>query len=119
MVFAPRGFIIACEIDSFESTHDSQICDRGGIYNELETIYRRSSGKAVVASAFCPSSFECLIKSVRDESEANTTQNVFQMQQATAVWQSAEWGMRAFQSSFPCVKYRSIYEERGEGKVVL
>jgi hypothetical protein len=33
--------------------------------------------------------------------------------------QSAEWGMRAFQSSMPRIKKRMKFEERGERKVTL
>jgi hypothetical protein len=33
--------------------------------------------------------------------------------------QSAEWGMRAIQSSFPRLKDRFIYEELGERKIIL
>ena len=33
--------------------------------------------------------------------------------------QSAEWGMRAFQSSMPCIKDRMKFEECGERKVTL
>jgi hypothetical protein len=33
--------------------------------------------------------------------------------------QSAEWGMRAFQSSLPRIKDRMKFEERGERKVTL
>ena len=33
--------------------------------------------------------------------------------------QSAEWGMRAFQSSFPRIKDRLSYEEAGERKLIL
>ena len=33
--------------------------------------------------------------------------------------QSAEWGMRAFQSSFPRIKDRFNYEEKGERRLVL
>jgi hypothetical protein len=33
--------------------------------------------------------------------------------------QSAEWGMRAFQSSMPRIKDRMKFEERGERKVTL
>jgi hypothetical protein len=33
--------------------------------------------------------------------------------------QSAEWGMRAFQSSMPRIKYKMKFEERGERKVTL
>ena len=33
--------------------------------------------------------------------------------------QSAEWGMRAFQASFPRIKDRILYEEKGERKIIL
>ena len=33
--------------------------------------------------------------------------------------QLAEWGMRAFQSSMPCIKDRMKVEERGEHKVTV
>ncbi len=39
--------------------------------------------------------------------------------QATSMRQSAEWGMRAVQSSFPRLKDRILYEERGERKLLL
>ena len=38
---------------------------------------------------------------------------------ATSMRQSAEWGMRAFQSSMPRIKDRMKFEERGEHKVTL
>ena len=39
--------------------------------------------------------------------------------EATAMRQSAEWGMRALQSSFPRLKDRITYEETGERKIIL
>ena len=39
--------------------------------------------------------------------------------EATSVRQMAEWGMRGLQGSFPRLKDRFIYEERGERAVVL
>ena len=33
--------------------------------------------------------------------------------------QSAEWGMRSFQASFPRIKDRILYEEMGERKLIL
>jgi hypothetical protein len=38
---------------------------------------------------------------------------------ATSMRQSAEWGMRAFQSSMPRITVRMKFEERGERKVTL
>jgi hypothetical protein len=39
--------------------------------------------------------------------------------EATAMQQSAEWGMRAIQSLFPCLKDCFIYEEYGKQKIIL
>ena len=39
--------------------------------------------------------------------------------EATAVRQMAEWGMRAFQGSFPRLKEKIRFEERGERKIML
>jgi hypothetical protein len=39
--------------------------------------------------------------------------------QATSAWQSAEWGMRALQASFPRLKDKFYYEEGGERKRML
>ena len=41
------------------------------------------------------------------------------MQEATSARQTAEWGMRSLQASFPWLKDRFIYEERGERRIVL
>jgi hypothetical protein len=38
---------------------------------------------------------------------------------ADSMWQSAEWGMRAFQSSMPHLKDRMKFETRGERRVTL
>ena len=40
-------------------------------------------------------------------------------QEATSMRQSAEWGVRAFKSSFPRLKDRIIYEESGERKRIM
>jgi hypothetical protein len=39
--------------------------------------------------------------------------------QATSARQTAEWGMLTMQASFPRVKDRFVYEERGERRIVL
>ena len=39
--------------------------------------------------------------------------------EATAMRQSAEWGMRSFQASFPRIKDRIVYEETGDMKLIL
>ncbi len=39
--------------------------------------------------------------------------------QATLARQTAEWGMWMFQTSFPRVKDRFVYKERGERRICL
>lgn len=39
--------------------------------------------------------------------------------QATSVRQLSEWGMRGLQGSFPRLKDRLMYEERGERRIIL
>ncbi len=38
---------------------------------------------------------------------------------ATSVRQMAEWGMLTMQTSFPRMRDRFVYEERGERRIVL
>ena len=38
---------------------------------------------------------------------------------ATSMCQSAEWGMRSLQASFPRIKDRILYEKLGERKSIL
>jgi len=39
--------------------------------------------------------------------------------QATSMRQAAEWGMRAIQSSFPCLKDTFVYEDTGERRILM
>ena len=39
--------------------------------------------------------------------------------EATSMRQSAEWGMRAFQASFPCLKDRIVFENKGQRKLMV
>ena len=70
-------------------------------------------------SAFCKSRFEYIIKSSQELPMSATLLDHSINNQATSVRQAAEWGMRAFQGSFPRVKDRFIYEEKGERKIIL
>jgi hypothetical protein len=40
--------------------------------------------------------------------------DIIKKQQATSMWQSAEWGMRAIQSSFPCLNDEFPFKTRGK-----
>ena len=45
--------------------------------------------------------------------------NIAVKREATSMHQSAEWGMRAIQSSFPRLKDQLIYEENGEQRIMF
>ncbi len=49
----------------------------------------------------------------------NAQKDIQTKQAATSMRQAAEWGMQAFQSLFPQVKDRFVYEERGERRLIM
>ena len=55
-----------------------------------------------------------LEKRRRKERFLDTAEEIVVNREATSMRQSAEWGMRSFQSSFPRIKDRIIYEEGSE-----
>ena len=60
-----------------------------------------------------------LEKRRRKERFLDTAEEIVVNREATSMRQSAEWGMRSFQSSFPRIKDRIIYEEGSERKSIL
>ena len=119
LCFCPDGTIPIAYINVPGSVHDSQIADYGNIYDKLESVYERDGAQCTVDSAFSNITREYLIKSsqdlihIRDYYKRNVARD------ATSMRQSAEWGMRAFQSSMPRMKDRMKFEVRGERKVTL
>ena len=89
------------------------------MYEKLEEVFNLTGGRVVVDSAFARGRHPFLIKSAQDEHAAEGAEEFLQLQQATSVRQASEWGMRAFQGSFPRIKDRLLYEERGERKLIL
>lgn len=119
-VFAPSGAIIACAYNAPGSFHDSAIAEWGKIYEKLSTCFEETGGRCVVDSAFSKGQYPFLIKSAQDHlSAGNNCEEIIMFRQATSVRQASEWGMRSFQSTFPRMKDRFIYEEKGERKLVL
>jgi hypothetical protein len=129
-VFAPDGTIPICSFNHPGSTHDSDIAEYGGIYKKLGDVFRRNGGRCVADQAFSGKKFEFVLKSSQsaapllwqNEDQGNREVVAHQVAvniEATSMRQSAEWGMRAFQSSFPRVKDRIIYETRGERRLIL
>ncbi|KAG9404967.1 hypothetical protein AC1031_004065 [Aphanomyces cochlioides] len=118
-VFCPNGVIAACVLNAPGSMHDSLIAECGGLYLKIKKVYDEYNLRVVVDSAFCGSKFDFLIKSGQDLPATSDRRAVAQGRQATSLRQTAEWGMRALKGSFPRLKDRLVYEERGERRLIL
>lgn len=110
LVFAPNGRIIAASLNAPGCLHDSVVADYGGVYKVLKRLYDETRARVVVDSAFASDRYEFMIK-------CGTLDDV--ADQGTQLRQSAEWGMRAVQASFPRLKDRISYDEMGERKLIL
>ena len=119
LCFCPDGTIPIAYINVPGSVHDSQIADYGNIFDKLEMVYQRDGGQCTVDSAFGNMNREFLIKSSQELIHIRSSRARNIARDATSMRQSAEWGMRAFQSSMPRIKDRMKFEERGERKVTL
>jgi hypothetical protein len=95
------------------------------MYDKLVDVYRKTGGKCCVDSAFGSMKRKYLYKSCQDHlgSKAPTHRerklDLHKKRQATSAWQTAEWGMLVMQTSFPRIKDRFVYKERGEWRIVL
>jgi hypothetical protein len=124
-IFCPNRTIPFAFFNVPGSVHDIQVAYWGRIYKKLGTVYQETGGKCTVDSAFGKINRPFLIKSSQDYfvSSAPTHQeqrlDIEQKQQATLMRQAAEWGMRSFHSSFPCLKDTFVYKETGERHIVL
>ena len=98
--------------------HDSKIALIGKIYEKLNTIYRETGGCCTVDSAFAKNDYPFLIKS-KNPTVDMTPNEIMIAREATSMRQSAEWGMRAFQASFPRVKDRIPFENKGQRKLMV
>ena len=123
--FCPDGTIPIAFFNVPGSVHDSQVAEFGNIYNRLEEVYLSTGAKCCVDSAFGNVTREYLYKSCQDLLGSNAPtrrERLLDLQkkrQATSARQTAEWGMRGLQSSFPRLKDRFVYEERGERRITL
>jgi hypothetical protein len=122
-LFTPDGRICDAYVNSPGTTHDSTMANLSKIYDKVDAVYERFNGlaKIVVDSAFASDERDSLIKSYQNVEGRNgcLRQDRQVNNEATAVRQMAEWGMRGFQSSFPRLKDKIKFEERGERKIML
>jgi hypothetical protein len=91
----------------------------------LEDVFWTTGEKCCVDSAFENVDRMYLYKSSQDLLASNVPahqERILDLQrkkQATLARQTAEWGMLAMQTSFPRLKDRFVYEERGKRRIVL
>lgn len=118
-LFAPDGTIALRVTNCPGAVHDSTIAGLGNVYEKIYDLYERYGVKIVVDSAFASETNSSLIKSAQSTASANTVQEAAILLEATSMRQASEWGMRGLQGSFPRLKDRFIYEERGDRKLML
>ena len=106
----PDGTIPIIYINVPGSVHDSQVANYGNMYNKLELVYERDGAQCTVDSAFGNVSREFLIELSQDLIHITNHHEQRIARDATSMRQSAECGMRAFQSLMP-IKDRMKYEE--------
>ncbi len=118
IVFCPDGTIPMCCYNVPGTVHDSNIAIIGNIYDKLEEIYNSTGGKCTVDSAFSRTSYLFLIKSCNPLPDM-TLNEIEVVKDATSMQQSSEWGMRAFQASFPRIKDCIMIEYRAQRKLMM
>jgi hypothetical protein len=118
LVFCPDGTIPICCYNVPGTVHDSNIALMGDIYKKLEAVYNRTGAKCTVDSAFAPNTYPFLIKSCKPTLDM-TIEGMVLAKDATSMQQSSEWGMQAFQSSFPHIKDHIALEYRGQRKLMM
>ena len=118
-VFCPDGTIPIAAYNMPGCFHDSTIAEWGNIYAKLGKVHEEMGGQCTVDSAFSKKRHDFLIKSSQTDPDSDDPNDFVVNTEATSMRQSAEWGMRAIQSSFPRLKDRFVYEEHGERKIIF
>ena len=118
-VFCPDGTIPIAAYNVPGCFHDSTIAEWGKIYKKLGNVYEMVGGKCTVDSAFSKKTNPFLIQSSQTDPNTDDANEYVVNTEATSMRQSAKWGMRAIQSSFPRLKNRFLYEENGERRIIF
>ena len=92
--------------------HDSSVAEAGKVYEKLVDIFDSFGGMCTVDGAFSKGNYPFLIKS--SQTDPHGSEELIINREATSMRQSAEWGMRALQGSFPRLKDKFLYEEGGK-----
>jgi hypothetical protein len=97
--------------------HDNNIATVGKIYETLSVIHSEMRrGYCVADSACSQAKFPFIIKSGNPTTGMTLNELAIQ-REASSMCQPAEWGIRAFQSSFSLIKDLIPFKERGEQKI--
>jgi hypothetical protein len=112
-VFAMDGTIRICGINTPGTTHASNMSDYSFVQKKLKRVFQLMGGKVVFVSAFHAGAVSFLVKSAQTVLLGNGNVAV-RARAATSVRQSAELGMKQFQSSFPRIKDEIRFETGGE-----
>jgi hypothetical protein len=120
--FCPNRTIPISFFNVPESVHENQVTEVGNIY-KLEEVHGLYGAKCCDNSAFGNVTRGYLYMSCQDflDSNAPTRElrklDLSKKREATSARQTAKWGMQMFQLSFPRLKDRFVYEERGERRM--
>ena len=123
--YCPHGTIPIAFFNLPSCVHDIQVAEFGKMYDKLEDVYRTMGGKCCKNLAFGRMKRNYLYKSCQDllgSSAPTHRERILDLQkkrEATSARQTAEWGLLALQASFPRLKDRFVYEERGERRITL
>ena len=93
--------------------HDATLAEIGGMYSRLQKEFDNHGGKCLMDSAFSRKKCGFIIKSAQQVPFEHGAEAISLASQATSCRQAAEWGMRAFQGSFPRVTETFRCEETG------
>ena len=118
-VFEPDGTIVKMVTNAPGCLHDSTIASLGYVYETLEDINREFNVMTVVDSAFEVTNYDCLIQSGQTLPADLDGDLLTVAREATSLRQMEEWGMRGIQGSFPRLKDKIIFEERGERQIII
>lgn len=88
--FVPSVRIIAAFFNALGFTHDSQLLEGEGLYNKLEKLHARTGVAIVVNSAFNKSKYPFLDNSAKDETRAETSEEINTIHRANLLHQRAE-----------------------------
>ncbi len=105
--------------------HNSQVAEFENIHEKLENVLLLTWAKCCINLAFGNMRRDYLYKLCHDVfgslalTRKERKMDTRKKRQATLAWQTAEWGMRMLQTSFPWIKDWVVFKDRGERRIFL